>query len=111
MARWDPLAAIAALIASVMVVVYLAIIDRQGGEPLSWFLGALVAAALLAIYGTVRAAPGRGPAMAVAGVLLTVLGVLGILSIGLPILVAGILALVAAVRSRNRRPGSDAVSG
>lgn len=43
-----------------------------------------------------------------AGVLLTAAGVLGILSIGLPILVAGVLSLVAAAASsRPVRPAGS----
>ncbi|GII57262.1 hypothetical protein Pth03_56510 [Planotetraspora thailandica] len=100
---WDPLAAIAALIALVMMGLYVGLILQQGDQAVAWFLGGLAAAALLAIYGAARAAPRRGLALAVAGTVLTVLGILGILSIGLPILGAGVLALVAAARSQQGR--------
>jgi hypothetical protein len=44
-------------------------------------------------------------ALAVSGVALAVLGLLSILSIGLPILGAGVLALVAAARAATGVPG------
>jgi hypothetical protein len=100
---WDPLAAIAALIALVMMVLYVGLVRQQGDQVVAWFLGGLAAAAALSIYGAARAASRRGLALAVSGAVLTVLGVLGILSIGLPILVAGVLALVAAARSQRGR--------
>jgi hypothetical protein len=98
---WDLLAAIAAVIALVMIGLYLGLIDQQGNQPVAWFLGGLAAAALLASYGAARAAPRRGLALAVSGAVMTVLGILSILSIGLPILGAGVLALVAAALSRR----------
>src|SRR6266498_673759 len=98
---WDPLAAIAALVALVMMVLYIGLIRQQGGQVVAWFLGGMAAAALLGSYGAARAAPRRGLALAVSGVVLAVLGVLGILSIGFPILGAGVLALVAAARARQ----------
>jgi len=55
----------------------------------------------------VRAAPRRGLALAVSGAAMTVLGLLSILSIGFPILVAGVLAIIAAARAASavaRRP-------
>ncbi|SRR6266511_1013481 len=98
---WDPLAAIAALIAVVMMVLYVGLIRQQGGQVVAWFLGGLAAAALLGLYGAARAAPRRGLALAVSGMVLAILGILGILSIGFPILGAGMLTLVAAARSRQ----------
>ncbi|GAA1284884.1 hypothetical protein Psi02_32900 [Planotetraspora silvatica] len=97
---WDPLAAIAVLIAVAMLVLYVVLIRQQGGHAAAWFLGGLAVAALLGIYGVAHAAPRRGLALAVSGVVLMLLGILGILSIGLPILGAGVLAVVAAARSR-----------
>jgi len=96
--RWDLLAAIAATIALVMIGLYIGLISQQGGQVAVWFLAGLSVAAFQAIYGVPRAAPRRTLALAVSGVLLAVLGLLGILSIGLPILVAGGLALLAAAR-------------
>ncbi|MFJ8577861.1 hypothetical protein [Micromonospora sp. NPDC093277] len=95
---WDPLPAVAAAIAFVMLGLYVGLIAQQGGEIAAWFLAGLAAAALGSVYGVVRAAPLRRPALAVSGVVMALLGLLGILSIGCPILGAGVLALVAAAR-------------
>lgn len=101
---WDLLAAIAAVIAVTMFGLYIGLIRQQGGQVAVWFLAGLAAAALLSIYGVVRAAPWRGFALAVSGVVMMALGVLGILSIGFPILGAGVLALVAAGRTASAKP-------
>lgn len=87
--------------ALVMMGLYAGLMGQQGDQVVVWFLGGLAGAALLGMYGVARAVPWRGLALAVSGVVLTVLGILGILSIGLPILCAGVLALVAAARSRH----------
>ncbi|MET8152551.1 hypothetical protein ACIBSW_16210 [Actinoplanes sp. NPDC049668] len=99
--RWDPTAAAAAAITAVMMVLYLALIGRQGGQPAAWFVAGLATATLLSLYGVRRAAPRRRVALAASAVLLLVFGVLGLLSIGLPIVVAGVLAAVAAARDRG----------
>jgi hypothetical protein len=82
-----------------MVAVYLAVIDEQGGEPLAWVTVVLVAAAVAAGYATWVPAPHRRVLLVGAGVALVGLGVLAILSIGVPIIAAGVLALVASLRS------------
>jgi uncharacterized membrane protein len=91
------LAAASALLALVMVAVYLWVINWQDGEVAIWFVSGLALAALLAATGAVLASR---PVLIVAGVLLLALGFLGILSIGLPIVAAGVLAILAAVRTR-----------
>jgi hypothetical protein len=110
---WDPLAAVASLIAASMAVLYVWIIRQQDGEPLAWVLGGLTVAALLGAYGAVQAAPRRETALMVSAGILLPLGLLAILTIGLPILLAGALALVAAILSwsnadRRRRPSDEA---
>ncbi|HEX8631858.1 MAG TPA: hypothetical protein VF755_27170 [Catenuloplanes sp.] len=112
---WDVLAAVSAAIALVMIGAYVAVIGQEGGQVAIWFLAGLAVAALLSIYGVVRAAPRRRLALAVSGVTMAVLGLVSILSIGVPILGAGVLSLVAAGRQgageppvasgRDRRPG------
>ncbi|MFE9206347.1 hypothetical protein [Micromonospora sp. NPDC007230] len=91
------------MIGVLMLGLYLGVMRQQGDQPLAWVVTALAAAAVLAGYGAFHAAPLRGWALATSGVLLAALGLLAILSIGLPILIAGGLALVAAVRSVRRR--------
>lgn len=103
---WDLVAAIAAVIALVMIGLYLGLIRQQGGQVAVWFVVGLAAAALLSIYGVVRTAPRRGLALAVSGVVMMVLGFLSLLTIGFPILVAGVVALLAAARSGSAMPRS-----
>lgn len=100
---WDLVAVIAAVIALVMIGIYIELIRQQGDQVAVWFVATLAAAAILAIYGVARTMPWRRWALAVSGVVMTVLGFVSILSIGFPILCAGVLALVAAVRSGNHR--------
>ena len=99
----DLLAASAALLAAAMTWAYLRIIHGQGDQPLAWVVGGLLGCAVLATYGAPLAAPGRRTALVVAGVGLLVLGVLAILTIGLPILAAGALALVSGARPASPR--------
>lgn len=79
---WDLLAAIAAVIALIMIGLYIGLISQQGGQVAAWFLAGLAAAALLSIYGVAHGAPRRGLALAVSGGVMAVLGLLSILSIG-----------------------------
>jgi hypothetical protein len=111
--NWDPLPAIAAVIALIMVGLYVELIREQGGgHVVGWFVAGLAVAALLSIYGTARAAPRRGVALAVSGTAMAALGLLSILSIGLPILVGGVLVLVSAARagSAKDRPPTEGMS-
>ncbi len=99
-ARLDLGAAIAAVLALAGLVAYLVVIAEQGDEgPAVWFVVGLVAGIAAAAYGAVVAAPRRRAALLGAGIVLGVLGLLGILTIGLPILLAGALALGAALRT------------
>jgi hypothetical protein len=96
--RLDPFAVTAAVLVVVMLVVYLAVIRQQDGEPAAWAVAALAFGAVAAGYGAVRTLPGRRVSLVVAGLVLLAIGVLAILTIGLPILVAGALCLVGATR-------------
>ena len=100
--RVDLLALTAAGLAAVMVAVYLAAIRQQSGQPATWFLAALILGAALAAYGARIGSSYRLGVLLLAGIVLVMLGMLGILSIGLPILVAGLLCFVSAVRTGNR---------
>jgi uncharacterized membrane protein (UPF0136 family) len=104
---WDPLAVIPAVVAIAMIGGYVALIIQQRGQVAYWFIAAMVTAAVLLIYGVPRTAPHRVPTLAVAGALMTLLGLVSILSIGCPILLAGAIAIVAAVRANRpvRGPG------
>lgn len=97
---FDVLAFAAACLAALMLGVYVAIMHEQGDQPLVWFSAALVTGAVLAAYGVFRRAPHRLIALFVAAAILGACGVLGLLTIGAPILLAGVLCLVAALLER-----------
>jgi len=110
--RIDPLAALSALIALLMTVVYVAVIRSQGDDsPAWWVLAVLIGAAGLAGAGARQDTARRAPMLAVAGALLLLLGFLAIFSIGLPVVAAGLLALVAAVRASQGPPVGAESSG
>ncbi|HSS67836.1 MAG TPA: hypothetical protein VLK34_04750 [Nocardioidaceae bacterium] len=94
----DLFALLAAAVAVTMAIVYVQVMRGQDDEPLAWVLIVLGASAVLAAYGARMSAPHRQVVLIAAGVVLLLLGVLAIFSIGLPILVAGVLALVASTR-------------
>ena len=88
------------MLAVVMLLVYLVVIRQQDGQPAVWAVAILVLGAAAASYGGVKSAPYRRAALLSAACGLAALGLLAILSIGMPILLAGVLCLVAAVRQR-----------
>jgi hypothetical protein len=100
-AGWDGLAVSAVVIAVAMSALYVWLIGREGDRPVAWFLGLLVGCTVLVAYGATRAAPRRRTVLAIAGVVLTMLGILGLASIGLPILAAGVLAVIAAIKANR----------
>ncbi len=99
-ARLDLAAVAAAVLAVVNLSVYLMVIRQQDGQPAVWAVAILVLGAAAAGYGSVRNAPYRRAALLSAACGLAALGLLAILTIGMPILLAGLLCLVAAVRQR-----------
>jgi len=96
--RLDLLAAAAAALAVAMTAVYLVLLRQEQDRPVPWVLVVLALGAAGSGYGAVVAWPHRRTALWSAGLLLAALGAVAILSIGLPILLAGILCLVAAAR-------------
>ncbi|MDN5789988.1 MAG: hypothetical protein L0H25_03865 [Micrococcales bacterium] len=73
---------------------YLWLIHRQHeGGPAWWFVAGLCVVVILGIGGLFRIVPGPGVTWMVGGAMLLVLG---IFSVGLPLLVAGVLMLIAA---------------
>jgi len=96
--RWDALALVVAAVPLVMGVLYVRIIQSQGNDPLPWVLVVLGLAAALAFYASTPFASGSPVAIALAAALLIVMGILGIFSIGLPLLVAGAAATAVAAR-------------
>jgi len=107
--RIDLLAVGAAAVAGAMTAVYRGVIESQGdGSPLWWVQVALVLAALLALAGAPTGHRRRQPVLLAATGLLGVIGLLGILTIGLPILFAAALTLVAALRDLTAATRSSA---
>lgn len=96
----DGLALAVVLICAVLSGVYLALVTAQDDQPVAWFAGGLIAAGALALYGAFRPRRGRVVALVLSGLVLSGLGLLALLSIGLPVLAAGVAAFVAAARSR-----------
>jgi hypothetical protein len=95
----DLAALLAALISVVMAVVYVQIMLGEDDEPLAWVLIVLGTSAALTAYGTRLNASHRRVGLIVAAVELLILGLLAILTIGLPLLIAGVLALWASTRA------------
>jgi 4-hydroxybenzoate polyprenyltransferase len=109
-ARIEPLALIAAALAIAMAIDYVWLTRQQGNLPHPWVLALLLAGALLAAYGAVRELPSRRAALLAAAGALTTLGLLALLSIGWPIIAAGLLPWPrsCAHPNRERRRGSIA---
>lgn len=89
------------VIASLVLVVadgagYLWFIHRQhGGGPAWWFVAGLGIVIVLGVASVVRAVSRPVVPRVISAVILLVLGVLGIFSFGLPLIVAAILMLIA----------------
>lgn len=94
----DLLPAAGALLAAVMLGVYLSIIHDQGTRPPAWVITAFVVGGAAAAYGSLRSAPLHRAALTVGAVVLLGLGTLALASVGLPIVLAGALTLAGAVR-------------
>lgn len=99
---WDHVPAAVSAAAGAIAIGYARLTHARGDAPRAWFLLGLLTAAALAGYAAVRTAPRRGDAIAASGVLLILLGILGIFSIGLPVLLAGMAALAFAARHAER---------
>lgn len=98
---WDFVPAGVAAAAGAIAIAYVALMDAQGDSPRVWFLGGLLSAAALAAYASVCSVPRRAEAIAVSGAVMVALGILGMFSIGLPILVAGVVAIAFAAKTRE----------
>jgi len=101
--RVDWLAAAGAGMALSTAAGYVGLMRSEGDAPAWWFLSLLLAGGALALYAARLGAARRNGALLVAGAVLVLLGLLGIASIGAPLLLAGLLCLVAALRERSRR--------
>ena len=95
---WDLRAIVAGTITAAVAVGYLLIMRAEGDTPALWFLTGLVIAVILLGYGANRGAGRRRSALTLAGVDLLGLGIVGLASIGFPLVCAGVLALIGAGR-------------
>lgn len=101
---WDFVPAGVAVAAGAIAIGYVRLMAAQGDSPKVWFLGGLISAAALAAYSAVRAVPRRAEAIAASGTVLLSFGILGLFSIGFPILIAGVIAIAFAAKTREERP-------
>ena len=95
---WDLRAIVAGTITTAVAIGYLLVMRAQEDTPALWFLTGLVIAVILLGYSSNRDAGRRRPALTLAGVDLLGLGIVGLASIGFPLVCAGVLALVSAGR-------------
>ena len=93
------LAVVAALISLGVLGAIVAITIDQGGWPAWWFIALLVLAASGLGYGATNG-PHRVAVVTSTSILMILLGVLALLTVGLPLLVAGVLGLVSAGATR-----------
>ena len=98
-ARWDFFAIAGTAICVVMAISYLAIVDAEGSSPAYWFVVLLVGTACVGLYAARKDSPRRRPALLAAAVVAFGLGVVSLLSIGPPLVVAAVCLLVASLRA------------
>lgn len=73
------------------------IASQDAGSPAGWFVAGLSAGIALGVGSLVRSIPGAAVLGFVGGAVLTAMGVVGILSVGLPLLRAELLMVLSAV--------------
>jgi hypothetical protein len=95
---WDLRAIVAGTVTAAIAVGYLLVMRAEGDMPALWFLTGLVIAVILLGYGANRGAGRRRLALTIAGIDLLGLGIVGLASIGFPLVCAGVLALISAGR-------------
>jgi hypothetical protein len=95
---WDLRAIVAGIVTAAVALGYLLVMRTEEDTPALWFLTGLVIAVILLAYSANRGAGRRRPALTLAGVDLLGLGIVGLASIGFPLVCAGMLALISAGR-------------
>ena len=98
----DLFALAAAVLAAAVTAMYLFLVHGQGDRPSWWAVAILTMAALGAAYGVRPRAPYRKIPLVVAAVALFLLGFVALFSIGMPLLLAATLCVVAALRTPTR---------
>jgi hypothetical protein len=107
--RLDLLALSGCALSAAVTVLYVFLVTTQGAAPAWWAVLVLVVAIGCSGYGMRVAAPYRRTALIISGVGLIALGYLALLSIGLPLLLAGSLCVAAALRARPTKDWRDLV--
>jgi hypothetical protein len=97
----DLFGTLAVVLAVGAIGLYLGLTMGDEGEVAWWFLAGTAAAAFLAAYGATRSGRRRPAALTLSAGILLVLGVLALASIGLLLVVAAVMALIAAARARR----------
>jgi hypothetical protein len=98
--RVDLLALAASVLTLAVTGLYLAVLHSQQGSPAWWALTVLVVGFVGTAYAVRPARAHRRTALVLSAVGLLGLGLLALLSIGLPLLVAGALSVAAAARAQ-----------
>ena len=96
--HWDLRAIVAGTVTAAVATGYLLVMRAEGDTPALWFITGLVIAVILLAYSASLGAGRRRPALTLAGVDLLGLGIVGLASIGFPLVCAGVLALISAGR-------------
>jgi hypothetical protein len=107
--RFDLLALGGSVLALAMALMYLVLVFQEDGDPADWAVAILVGSGVGAGYSASRQASHRRFVLWLCAVGLIALGYLAILTIGLPILLAGALCLAAALRARKAKDWRDTV--
>ena len=95
------LAAVAALLAAAVTVAAVLIPRSQGNSPAWWFIALVLSATAALGWCATTPTPRRGVLLGASG-LLQVLGVLAVFSVGLPLILAAAIGLLAALRAPVR---------
>jgi hypothetical protein len=107
--RYDLLALSACLLAVAETVLYLYLVVTEGGTPRWWAVCVLLVAICGTTYAVRLRVPYRRVALVVSAVGLLALGYLALLTIGLPLLLAGALCVAGALRARPVKDWRDMV--
>lgn len=107
--RLDLLPLTACVLTLAVTVLYLLLVRLENGHATRWAVAILVLAVAGTAYASARRAPLRRAVLVACVLGLAALGYLAILSIGLPLLLAAALCVVAVLRGRPARDWRDTV--
>jgi len=106
--RVDLLCVAAAVLVFAVVFFYLVLVAQEGGRPTLWAVALLTLCGAGAIYASRRTSWGRRSVAGLSGTVLIFLGYLTLFSVGVPLVLAAALCLVAALKPPPR-PWQDTV--